>query len=59
MDTGVHVHATVMAMVMGTENLKTHGAVMDMDTNFLENRDMDTSMVTGSNRCPPNFDGYW
>ena len=58
MDTGVHVHATVMSMVMATENLKTHGTIMDMDTNFMKNRGMATGMVTGINRCPPNSDGY-
>ena len=57
MDTGVHVHGTVMSMVMDTENLKTHGTVMDMDTNFLENRGMD--MVTSCNRCPQNSDSIY
>ena len=43
MNTSVHVHAAVMAMVMDTEklsnvaeNFENSGTVMDMETNFLE-----------------------
>ena len=33
---------------------ENRGTVMDIDTNFLAKRGMDTDMVTACNRCPPN-----